>query len=66
MFVKCRCHARVNIDQPVDPDEALRHLRRESQRRHIKVTEVAARIVADHGSGGRGTPSSPGSGRGRK
>ena len=43
-----------------DPDEALRHLRRESQRRHIKVTEVAARIVADHGSGGRGTPSSQG------
>ena len=43
-----------------DADEALSHLRRESQRRHIKVTEVAARIVADHGSGGRGTPSSQG------
>jgi hypothetical protein len=29
-----------------DADEALRRLRQESQRRHIKVTEVAAEIVA--------------------
>ncbi len=37
-----------------DAEEALRHLRRESQRRHIKVTEVAAQIVASSGAGGRG------------
>jgi hypothetical protein len=39
-----------------DAEEALRHLRRESQRRHIKVTEVAAQIVATsaEGGGGRG------------
>lgn len=38
-----------------DADEALRHLRRESQRRHIKVTEVAAQIVAaSAAAGGRG------------
>jgi ANTAR domain len=35
-----------------DAEEALRHLRRESQRRHIKVTEVAAQIVATSASGG--------------
>jgi len=29
-----------------DADEALRRLRQESQRRHVKVTEVAAEIVA--------------------
>jgi ANTAR domain len=29
-----------------DADDALRRLRRESQRRHVKVTEVAAEIVA--------------------
>ena len=29
-----------------DADEALRRLRQESQRRHVKVTEVAAQIVA--------------------
>ena len=40
-----------------DADEALRYLRRESQRRHVKVTEVAARIIETHGSG-KGTPSS--------
>jgi len=38
-----------------DADEALRHLRRESQRRHIKVTEVAAQIVATSASAGRNT-----------
>jgi hypothetical protein len=39
-----------------DADEALAYLRRESQRRHVKVTEVAARIIASHpgrGGGGR-------------
>jgi hypothetical protein len=30
-----------------DVDEALRRLRQESQRRHVKVTEVAAEIVAE-------------------
>ncbi|HLN68564.1 MAG TPA: ANTAR domain-containing protein, partial [Streptosporangiaceae bacterium] len=29
-----------------DADDALRRLRQESQRRHVKVTEVAAGIVA--------------------
>jgi AmiR/NasT family two-component response regulator len=38
-----------------DADEALRYLRRESQRRHVKVTEVAAQVLATHGSGGRPT-----------
>jgi hypothetical protein len=37
-----------------DAEEALRHLRRESQRRHIKVTEVAAQIVATSAAGGQG------------
>jgi hypothetical protein len=32
-----------------DAEEALRYLRRESQRRHLKVTEVAARIIATYG-----------------
>jgi hypothetical protein len=32
-----------------DATEALRYLRRESQRRHLKVTEVAARIIATYG-----------------
>jgi hypothetical protein len=32
-----------------DADEALRYLRRESQRRHVKVTEVAARVIATYG-----------------
>ena len=31
--------------------DALRHMRRESQKRHIKVTEVAARIIATYGRG---------------
>jgi len=39
-----------------DADEALRYLRRESQRRHVKVTEVAARVLATYGSGGRAAP----------
>ncbi len=32
-----------------DADEALRRLRRESQRRHVKVTEVAVQVVAAYG-----------------
>jgi ANTAR domain len=39
-----------------DADEALRYLRRESQRSHIKVTEVAARVIATYGQGGRTAP----------
>ena len=39
-----------------DADEALRYLRRESQRRHVKVTEVAARVIATYGQGGRVAP----------
>lgn len=31
-----------------DADQALAYLRRESQRRHIKVTEVAAQIIESH------------------
>ena len=34
-----------------DADEALRYMRRESQKRHVKVTEVAARIIATYGRG---------------
>ncbi len=34
-----------------DADEALSYLRKESQRRHVKVTEVAARIIAASGRG---------------
>jgi ANTAR domain len=34
-----------------DADDALRRLRHESQHRHIKVTEVAAEVVAAYGSG---------------
>ena len=34
-----------------DADEALKFLRRESQRRHLKVTEVAAMIIETHGRG---------------
>lgn len=37
-----------------DAEEALRHLRRESQRRHIKVTEVAAQIVETSAANIRG------------
>ena len=36
-----------------DADEALKYLRRESQRRHLKVTEVAARVIAEFSTGGR-------------
>ena len=39
-----------------DAEGALKYLRRESQRRHVKVTEVAARVVATYVPGGRGTP----------
>jgi hypothetical protein len=35
-----------------DADDALRRLRAESQRRHIKVTEVARQVVDAHGVGG--------------
>ncbi len=34
-----------------DAEEALRYMRRESQKRHVKVTEVAARIIAAYGPG---------------
>ncbi len=34
-----------------DAEEALTYLRRESQRRHLKVTEVAALIIASRGRG---------------
>lgn len=37
-----------------DADAALKYLRRESQRRHLKVTEVAARVIATYAPGGRG------------
>ncbi len=36
-----------------DAEEALKRLRQESQRRHVKVTEVATEVVATYG-GGRG------------
>jgi hypothetical protein len=36
-----------------DADEALRYLRRESQRRHVKVTEVAARVLETYGQGAK-------------
>ncbi len=34
-----------------DADEALKYLREQAQRRHLKVTEVAARVIATYGSG---------------
>jgi len=37
-----------------DADEALKRLRRESQRRHVKVTEVATEVVAAYGPGASG------------
>jgi hypothetical protein len=43
-----------------DADSALRRLRAESQRRHVKVTEVAGEIVAAYRAGDDGT-----AGRGR-
>lgn len=39
-----------------DADEALARLRKESQRRHIKVTEVAAEVVAGARGPARGAP----------
>ena len=38
-----------------DADEALRFLRRESQRKHVKVTEVAAKVIATYGQGAKVT-----------
>jgi AmiR/NasT family two-component response regulator len=32
-----------------DAEEALKRLRQESQRRHVKVTEVATEVVASYG-----------------
>jgi AmiR/NasT family two-component response regulator len=34
-----------------DADDALQRLRQESQRRHVKVTEVAGEVVAAYGTG---------------
>ena len=48
-----------------DAAAALRHLREESQRRHVKVTEVAADVVAAYGGQeqrGKGAARSPGRG----
>jgi hypothetical protein len=39
-----------------DADQALAYLRRESQRRHVKVTEVAARIIKVHAGREPGAP----------
>jgi hypothetical protein len=44
-----------------DAEEALRYLRRESQRRHVKVTEVAARVIATYAPAAGQRP--PASGR---
>jgi hypothetical protein len=41
-------------------DEALRRLRRESQRRHVKVTEVAVGVVAAYGDDSAAASSPPG------
>jgi len=38
-----------------DADAALKHLRRESQRRHVKVTQVAAEVIAAYGGRDSGT-----------
>jgi len=38
-----------------DAEQALAHLRRESQQRHVKVTEVAEQVIATHR--GPGSPS---------
>ena len=43
-----------------DADEALKYLRRESQRRHIKVTDVAARVIATYAPGGPVPPPAAG------
>jgi hypothetical protein len=37
-----------------DADEALKRLRQESQRRHVKVTEVASEVVAAYSGGNQG------------
>lgn len=37
-----------------DAEEALAYLRRESQRRHVKVTEVAAQVIVAHQGRGDG------------
>jgi hypothetical protein len=42
-----------------DADDALRRLRQESQRRHIKVTEVAAEVVARRSRPGPSSPGAP-------
>ncbi len=39
-----------------DADGALKYLRRESQRRHVKVTEVAARVIETYAAPGRPAP----------
>ena len=39
-----------------DADEALKYLRRESQRRHVKVTEVATRVITTYATPGRPAP----------
>ncbi len=39
-----------------DAGDALRRLRRESQRRHVKVTQVASEVVAAYGGEGTGGP----------
>jgi len=39
-----------------DAEEALAYLRRESQQRHVKVTEVAAGIIQRHKGGKRPRP----------
>jgi ANTAR domain len=38
-----------------DAEDALKHLRRESQRRHVKVTQVAAEVIAAYGGQDSGT-----------
>jgi AmiR/NasT family two-component response regulator len=43
-----------------DADEALKYLRRESQRRHLKVTDVAARVIATYAPGGPVPPPAAG------
>lgn len=43
-----------------DADQALAYLRRESQQQHVKVTEVAARIIEAYSAPGGGTPGTPG------
>ena len=42
-----------------DADDALRRLRRESQRRHVKVTEVASEVVAAYSGQDESTPERP-------